>query len=257
MPLEQKRIVVTGASGGLGQSVMRRLSSAGARLCVVGRRVDAFAGAEHVKADLSTAGGIAEAAGMLAASPTDILLNLAGIQYFGPFEHEAPAHVQATFMVNLIAPVLLAQAALPGMKSRGSGQIVNVGSVFGSINYAHFVSYSSAKAGLRGISEALRRELKGTPVAVTYIAPRAVATGLSRGAVLEFAKLSKMKLDDPEQVSARIVDAIIARRKDVYLGLPENFFIRLNAMMPRLVDAALAGGDRKAKHLFAPSGSKD
>jgi short-subunit dehydrogenase len=158
-------------------------------------------------------------------------------------------------MVDLVAPVLLARAVLPGMKARGRGQIVNIGSIFGSISYAHFVSYSSAKAGLRAFSEALRRELKDTPVAVTYIAPRAIATGLSRDRVIEFAKLSKMSLDDPDRVAARIVEAVIGRRKDVYLGLSENIFVRVNALLPRVVDAALAGNDRKAKQLFlsAPS----
>ena len=81
-------------------------------------------------------------------------------------------------MVNLVAPAALCCACLPFMKRRNSGQIVNIGSIFGSIPLAHFAAYSSAKSGLRAFSEALRRELADTKIAVTYIAPRAVRTGM-------------------------------------------------------------------------------
>jgi short-subunit dehydrogenase len=136
------------------------------------------------------------------------------------------------------------------MKARGGGQIVNVGSIFGSINFAHFVTYSSAKAGLRGLSQALRRELAGTGVDVTYIAPRAVKTPLNTAQVLAFAKLTKMQMDEPGAIADRIVAAIKDRRRDVYFGGPESVFVRLNALLPGLVDRALAANDRKAAQLF-------
>jgi short-subunit dehydrogenase len=145
---------------------------------------------------------------------------------------------------------MLTKAVLPAMRKRGSGHIVNIGSVFGSISFAHFVTYSSAKAGLRAFSEALRREVEGSHIAVTYIAPRAVKTGLSSGTVMEYAKLTSMNMDKPEYTARQIVKAIRARKKDVYIGFPESFFVRVNALMPRMVDAALAKNDRKAKTLF-------
>lgn len=251
MQLEGKRIVLTGSTGGIGQVVARDLIAAGAKLATLDRTEPTFPGVLSLKGDLSTIEGV-KGSGVLAAEhEPDILINLAGVQYFGPFESQAQANLELTYLVDLIAPVMLAKAVLPGMKARGQGQIVNIGSIFGSISYAHFVTYSSAKAGLRAFSEGLRRELRGSPIAVTYIAPRAVRTGLSRGQVLEFAKLSKMGMDKPEIVSRQIVEAISARRKDVYLGFPESFFVRLNAIMPRVVDAALASNDRKARSLFA------
>jgi hypothetical protein len=90
------------------------------------------------------------------------------------------------------------------MKKRGSGQIVNIGSIFGSIPFAYFVSYSSAKAGLKALSEALRRELDGTGVTVTYVAPRAVKTPMNHGKVVELSKATRMAMDAPEAVAARI-----------------------------------------------------
>lgn len=257
MPLDRRTVVITGASGGLGQAVARALAAKGAELLVVGRSEPALKNCRFLKADLSHGDGISAACEALANEPVDVLLNLAGIQHFGRFEDEEPSHLQATYMIDLVAPVMLTQALLPGMKARGNGQIVNVGSIFGSISYAHFVTYSSAKAGLRSFSEALRRELKDTPITVTYIAPRAVAAGLSRGAVMEFASLSGMTLDDPDKVAALIVRAITTRRKDVYLGIPENVFVRLNAILPRVVDAALARNDRKARGLLATTQLKE
>lgn len=257
MPLSRRLVAITGASGGLGLAVASILAERGAELLAIGRHKPELPGVRFLEADLADTGATAAACEALAGEPVDVLVNLAGIQHFGPLEQEPAEHVRATFSVGLVAPVMLARAVLPGMKTRNAGQIVNLGSIFGSINYAHFASYSSAKAGLHGFSEALRRELKDTPIAVTYIAPRAVATGLSRGTVLAFARLSGMSLDDPVKTATRIVDAITARRKDVYFGMPESIFVRLNALLPRVVDAALARNDRKARSLFIPSAPEE
>ena len=139
----------------------------------------------------------------------------------------------------------------------GAGQIVNVGSIFGSINFAHFATYSSAKAGLRGFSQALRREVAGSGIDVTYVAPRAVNTALNTDTVKEFARLTGMNMDEPRAVAHRIVDVVADRRREAYFGFPEALFVRLNAIFPGLVDQALSSNDRKAARLFAPSGQGD
>jgi short-subunit dehydrogenase len=136
------------------------------------------------------------------------------------------------------------------MKSRGSGHIVNVGSTFGSINFAHFVTYSSTKSGLKGFSESLRRELDGQGINVTYVAPRAVKTPLNTEKVMQLAEITKMNMDAPELVAEKIVEAIELKKKDAYIGFPESLFVRINAVLPRLVDKALAGNDKKARSLF-------
>ncbi|PIB94001.1 SDR family NAD(P)-dependent oxidoreductase [Caulobacter sp. FWC2] len=248
--LEGKRVLITGASGGLGSLVAAQLVAEGAHVVALGRSrpegVDGF-----MAHDLSTPDGIETAARAVEGGQWDILINLAGVQHFGPFETEDPAELLSGYLVNLVAPVRLCQAVAPAMKARGGGQIVNIGSIFGSINFAHFATYSSAKAGLRGFSQALRRELAGTGVDVTYVAPRAVRTAMVSERVLEFAKLTQMNIDPPGATARRIVSAIRARRRDVYLGFPETFFVRLNALLPGLVDRALSANDRKAAQLFA------
>ncbi|ALL14800.1 SDR family NAD(P)-dependent oxidoreductase [Caulobacter henricii] len=245
-----KTILLTGGSGGLGSLIGTQLTAEGARVVVLDRAAPATC-TEFLQHDISTVEGVEAAAAAITGQDWDIVINLAGIQHFGPFERQSPEHLLASYMVNLVAPVRLTQAVLPGMKARGRGQIVNVGSIFGSINFAHFVTYSSAKAGLRGFSQALRRELSGSGLEVTYVAPRAVRTALNTPAVMEFAKLTQMNMDPPELIARRIIEAIRGRRKDVYFGFPESLFVRLNAVFPQLIDRALSANDRKAARLFA------
>lgn len=249
--LEGKTVLITGASGGLGGLVADHLTAEGARVMALGRSRPSADIAGFLPHDLATPDGLEAAALAIEGRRWDILVNLAGVQHFGPVDEEDPAHLLSGYLVNLVAPVRLTQAVLPGMKARGAGQIVNIGSIFGSINFAHFATYSSAKAGLRGFSQALRREVAGTGVDVTYVAPRAVRTAMVSERVLEFAKLTQMRIDPPEATARRIVSAIRARRRDVYLGFPEAFFVRLNALLPGVVDRALSANDRKAAQLFA------
>lgn len=250
--MSQKRIVLTGGSGGLGRPLAAELASAGAEVTVVSRRpTDLRPAARHISADLSTIEGIAEASEIIEREEPDILINMAGTQYFGPIESQSLEAMLASYMVNLMAPAALCRATLGAMKRRNSGQIVNIGSIFGSIPFAHFAAYSSAKAGLRALSEALRRELAGTEIAVTYVAPRAIQTGMLSSAMQKYAALTGMNVDAPEHVAHRTLRAIQQRRKEVYIGLPEELFVRLNAVLPRVVDAAVASGDRKAAVLFS------
>ena len=206
----------------------------------------------HIAIDLSTANGIAEASTVVAREEPDILVNMAGVQYFGPAESQSFEDMHGSYMVNLVAPAALCRACLSAMKRRNAGQIANIGSIVGSIPLAYFAAYSSAKASwLRAFSEALRRELAGTEIAVTYVAPRAVRTPMLTPEIQQYADLTRMNIDPPEIISKRIGAAVKQRKKDVYIGFPERLFVRLNAVMPRLVDAAVAGNDRKAMKLFA------
>lgn len=250
MRFDGQKIAITGGAGELGERIVRRLTAAGADVAVLDRQPPQAPGVTHVACDLADPESLEAAAAILGRETWDVLINLAGVQYFGPVEGESPAQLARTLSVNLMAPIRLTQAVLPRMRRRGDGHVVNIGSIFGSINFAHFATYSSSKAGLRAFSQALRRELHGSGVDVTYIAPRAVRTRFNSPKVLEFAEATKMAMDDPDAVADRIVAAIAARRGDVYLGFPEALFVRLNAVLPSLVDRALAAGDRRAAKLF-------
>ncbi|SKA10631.1 Short-chain dehydrogenase [Enhydrobacter aerosaccus] len=250
MSLEGKKVALTGGSGGIGSRLAHELVRRRADLVVIGRIEPQDLPGRFLAADLGTAEGIDAAARIVAAEMPDILVNLAGVQFFGAVEDQESSHVLMSYLVNLVAPVRLSQAVLPEMRRRQAGQIVNIGSVLGSIHYPYFVTYSSAKAGLRGFSEGLRREVASDGIAVTHIAPRGVRTGLSKGLVERFANMSGMRLDDPEVVVTRIAEAIVRRERDVLIGAPERLFARLNALAPRLIDSALVKDAAKARLLF-------
>lgn len=244
--LEGKRVALTGAAGGIGSLVAALLIEAGAHLTGIDR-FECAGCDDTIIADLASEEGISALSGQLAERHVDILVNVAGMQYFGPYERQDAANIRLGFTVNLVAPALLIRAVLPQMQVRRSGHIVNIGSVLGSINYPYFATYSSSKAGLKGLSEGLRRELHGTGIDVTHISPRAARTAFNSAAVNRFMAITGMHADEPEIVARKIVDAILARKKDVSIGFRERQFMRINALLPRLIDAGIAPQTRKAR----------
>ncbi len=256
MEVRGKRVILTGAAGGMGRLLAKALQDKGATLALVDANADALhqlaaelAGSHPVAGDLSSAEGcrIAAAECQELLGGVDLLINLAGINSFAAYEDENPDKVELMMRVNLLAPMWLARAILPSMQAQNSGRIVNVGSIFGSIGFAYFTTYSTTKFGLRGFSEALRRELADTNIKVTYIAPRAVKTPMNNDVIMRLGEATKMNMDAPEDVVRKIIAAINNDRKDIYFGFPEALFVRINVMFPRLVDKALAAQNRIAR----------
>lgn len=258
MKLEGKKILLTGASGGIGSQLAQQLTEAGARLALIGRngaQLEKIAGPlrNYPHAPITFAVDLLDRksreASVEAADSQlggiDILINNAGMQSFRPFHEEDPETIERTIQLNTLVPMQLTRQLLPGMLQRKSGRIVNVGSTFGSIAFAWFASYSTSKFGLRGFSEALRRELADSGVGVTYVAPRAVKTDLNSAAVYRMSQKVKMNMDSPEWVAEKIVNAMQKEADDIYLGFPESLFVRINALLPRFVDNAMKKQNQK------------
>ncbi len=261
MKLSGQRILVTGAGGGIGSQIALMLAKKGAELALVDRdaqrleslqqEIAEYGGKAYaISCDLA-ADGAAQAVAEHAVSAmggVDVLVNCAGIAYFGQFQDQAPAAMETLWRINVLVPMQLSRALLPQMVARRHGRIVNVGSIFGSIGFAYFATYSASKFAVRGFSEALRRELEGTGVGVTYVAPRYTKTPLNDGAVSRMAAAVGMNSDEPAVVASHVVRAIENDRKDYYIGWPECLFVRINAILPRLVDGALREQNAKTQH---------
>lgn len=248
-PLEGQRIAITGAAGGLGAPVARLLQDAGARVTGIDR-AECPACDSSIVTDLSDDTALESLAAQLAASPPDVLVNIAGVMRFGLHEDQPTDALALCYRVNLLVPAVLARAVAGPMRARGSGQIVNIGSVLGAIPYPWFAAYSSSKAGLAALSQALRRELAGSGVAVTHINPRAARTPFNNGEVNRFLEITGMKADEPGWVASRIAGAIIARRETLNIGVMERLYAALNALAPRLIDSGLAAQVKRARAEF-------
>ncbi len=256
MEIRDKNVLLTGAAGGMGRLLAQALHDRGAILALVDANAkvlkDVAGSMERghaIVGDLSTAKGcrsIADAA-LQTLGRVDILINLAGLMSFRCFEDEDEDFMELIMQVNLLGAMRLTRHILPGMLERDAGRIINIGSVFGSIAFAYFATYSASKFALRGFSEALRREVYDTHVKVMYVAPRSVKTPLNTGRIMRMGKATKMNMDSPEVVVERILRAIDDDRKEVYIGFPESLFVQINVRFPRLVDKALAAQNRIAR----------
>jgi short-subunit dehydrogenase len=255
-----QRILITGAAGGIGSELTLALAGKGAELLLADRdaqkleqqklEVQARGGKAHVlTCDLAAPGmpqTLAEQA-LAVMGGVDVLVNCAGIGSFGLFSDETDGAIEKLWRINVLVPMQLTRALLPQMTARGSGRIVNLGSIFGSIGFACFTTYSASKFAMRGFSEALRRELEGSGVGVTYIAPRYTKTPLNDGVVSRMAQVVGMNSDEPSIVAQHVVRAIEQDSKDYYIGWPECLFVRINAILPRLVDGALRKQNRQMR----------
>ncbi len=133
----------------------------------------------------------------------------------------------------------LTRLCLPLLRAQPSALVVNVGSIYGSIGYPGYATYCASKFALRGFSEALRRELADTSVNVLYAAPRTTRTTMNSSAAQALNQALKVGVDDPQDVARAVLDAVQAERSELYLGWPEKLFVRLNGMLPGVVDRAL------------------
>jgi short-subunit dehydrogenase len=247
-----KQVLLTGASGGIGAAIARRLAASGARLILVGRShatlealrlsLQASAGSHlSVACDLTTADGrgCLHDAIVRLERPLDVLINCAGISHFGLLPDAVPADIEAQIATNVTAPILVTRLAL-GFLDTTSGRVINVGSSFGGIGYPGFSTYCASKFALRGFTEALRRELGDGHLQIAYLAPRATRTALNSAAVCAMNDALGNTMDPPELVAA-IVERMLraSRMRDRAIGWPERLFLRLNAIFPTIVDGAL------------------
>lgn len=262
MEIASRHILLTGATGGIGAATAGTLAAPGTKLTLVARDparlrelADRLAlscgGVATVAADLSVSSVAADVVAQAtdAQGEIEVLVNCAGINDFGRFAVAAPDTIDIMVATNLLAPVQLTRAVLPGMLARGRGRIVNVGSVMGGVGFAGFGVYCATKFGLRGFSEALRRELRGSGVSVAYVAPRYTRTALNTVAMDRMAQAVRMNTDAPETAARAIAAAVDGSKADHVIGLVERLLVRFNGLLPGVMDISLARLNRRmAEH---------
>jgi NADP-dependent 3-hydroxy acid dehydrogenase YdfG len=234
------KVLLTGATGGVGQALAERLGASGADLILQGRRAgdlealaDSVGGRAHA-GDLSERTYLGSLASYVAdrwGEPPDVLINNAGAFELAAVTETDPDTFEALLSVNLRAPFELVRALLPGMLRRGSGQLVTIGSVAGRAAFPGNAAYAASKFGLRGLHEVLVEELKGTGVKATWVEPSAVDTPLWNSIDPDdHADLpSRRQMLRPEAVAQAVIFAI-AQPADVTI---EAISIRANIASDR------------------------
>jgi short-subunit dehydrogenase len=127
-----------------------------------------------------------------------------------------PDRAEHLVRTNLLAPIRLTRALLPGMVERGRGHIVNVASIAGHVGVRDEAVYAATKAGLVGFSESLRQELAGTPVGVSVVSPGVVDTAFFERRGRPYQRRSPRPIA-PERVADAIVHAIRTGRPQVFV----------------------------------------
>jgi short-subunit dehydrogenase len=244
MELQGRRVLLTGASGGIGSATSRELGRRGAHLLLSARREDALRsladelGAAVLTADCADPQSLARLAAE--ATGVDVVVLNAGVDAADDLADLAGEEIERVISVNLLAPALLSAIMAREMRERGHGHIVFMSSMAGKMaTVGNGAIYAATKWGLRGLALSLREELRASGVGVSAVFPGPIRdAGMFAATGVDLP--SNVKSNSPEDVAAAVVRAIRTDVAEIDVAAP---LVRLGGMLgpaaPALV-AALA-----------------
>jgi short-subunit dehydrogenase len=251
MELRGTNAILTGASRGLGVHIARAMAAKGANLVLSARSQDDL---ERVRAEIAAAGVKAVAIPADVGDPAqihelikraeeelgsiDILVNNAGLDTIGPFVDDDEDTIHRSVTINLVAPMLLTRAVLPGMLERGRGHVVNVSSLAGKSPIPYDVPYAATKAGLIQFTLALRIEYARSPVGFSAILPGFTDDGMfNRLSATGFRPPAFIGVGKAPKVGAAVVRAIEKDLAEVIVNpMPIRPALVLQEMAPGMTE---------------------
>jgi len=252
MAITDQTVVITGAGSGIGRALAIDASRRGYEVALIGRRRETLVETQRalhrpqsslvVVADVTTPEGRALVRQQIAESwgRLTFLVNNAGIVAAGPLSGLSDAELDRLVATNLTAPIALTRELLPLLYAARPARVVNIGSLAGEIALPLFSAYSATKFGLRGLSKALRLELKSLGIGVTYAAPSGVQTGAAEAVEPALAALRMQVCATPVAVAGRIWDAVSRGADSVYSAGAERWLVTIERLAPALIRRALA-----------------
>jgi short-subunit dehydrogenase len=260
LPEIQPVLIVTGASSGIGEAAARLFARRGYRVVLAARRFERL---QSLSEEIGAAGGEALPIGVDVTSSgdiqnlvhstldrfgrVDVLLNNAGMGRMGWLDRLAPeGDIERQIRVNLVGAIEVARAVLPPMLEQGSGHIINMSSIAGWIGTPTYSVYAASKFGLRGFTEALRREVAPAGIHVSGIYPGGVETEFAektgrRGGMRTPAW---MRLS-AEQVAQVVWNVTQRPRREIIIPWSMRLAVSFNLLFPGVLDrllSAFSGG---------------
>jgi uncharacterized protein len=245
MNLGGRTVLLTGASGGLGQAIARGLARRGASLVVTARRTEvieplaAEIGGRAVACDLTDRESLVRLVDE--AGPVDVLVANAGNPGSGRIESFTVDEIDRALDVNLRAPIILARLMSEGMAERGGGQLVFISSLSGKAATPRTSIYAATKFGLRGFAQALREDMRPLGIGVSTVLPGFIRdAGMFHDAGAKLPAYVGTKT--PEDVANAVVSAIERNRAEVEVA---PLGVRLGATITSLAPELAASVQRK------------
>lgn len=246
MRWQDKVVLITGASQGIGASLAKLFGDRGAKLSLIALPDEGFQDSGEALS-LTVAGDITDAGTRRTAvqktiekyGRIDVLINNAGVGQYG-YPSEVDTEIsKRIFDVNVFSALALTQLVIPHMRKAGSGAIVNIGSVGGKVSLPWAVMYCATKWALHCVDDSLWRELRGSGIKVMKVCPGIVATkfrehvlaGKAPGPVEEIRRVVK-----PEEVAAAVVDGLERNKRTVFVPKVGRIFTALDFFAPSVMD---------------------
>ncbi len=251
--LKAKRVIVTGASSGIGRAVASAMARAGAKVALVSRSQEKLTALASeladcevmaLAADITVEADRRRVVDAVAArwGGLDLLVNIAGIAAWGHFQTSTEAVNRSILETNFFAPAELIRAAVPHLTKGVQPAIVNLTSMCGRRGMPAWPEYSASKFALAGLTEALRGEMARYGIDVIHVVPGLTKTGLTQNMLRSEGRV-KIPFEngmDPEYVAEQVIKAICRNKTEVILGGEAWKIIKLNKWSPRMLNRLIA-----------------
>jgi short-subunit dehydrogenase len=257
------RILITGASSGIGRCLAEQAARQGVRLALVARSADRL---KELSDRLASQGADVLALPADVTQDTDrqhilsavverfdgldVLINNAGVGSWGHFAEGTEDILRQVMEVNFFAPAELIRLAIPVLRKGHQPAVVNIASMCGRRGMPAWSEYSASKFALCGLTEALRGEMVRFAIDILLVVPGLTRSGLGQHLLRSTGRypIDFDKGMSPEKVAAGILRALRKNRTETTLGWDARWMLRVNRFLPRLVDALLA---RQVRRLYA------
>lgn len=248
--LENKVVIITGATMGIGESLARLFAAVGAKLTLAARSRDKLEtlarslgpDALPVRTDMTDPAAIREMVRLTVErfGRVDILINNAGVGMYTSFADTPSEHIEQVITTNWLGPARAIQAVIPQMRKQRGGQIINISSVAGKISIPWMSTYCSTKFALNALSYSLRMELAEENIQVISVCPGRIKTPFTDNAFKD-ARTRALRPGgiSPDRVARAVLRASLRGKREIVVPASNWLLVWLHGLMPRLADAAM------------------